>query len=313
LVKQPFPFLFRLEGNCGPAEIKQAYREMGEMKKLWTTVLVAIMVVAIMVPSVSAMDGGKSEPNRQLTIAEAVTLIVEKFELSLAHMTFIKVPEATDYFTGIANDASYAEAFVIAHLNGLPLDKDVNPNDKITKEQFAHLVQHAVDSKGEFAYIMLFILIADEDDINPEYMGSVQKMLISGFMSLDKDGKFHPKRPVYRNYAIDVIDRALEFVREQSGWAPVPAPEEDELSGEARIKVEKVTEEVNKVTVSRVVPHPGYGLRIDRIEFTPDMTAIIYYTVTDPDPDMMYPQVISEAYAETYVSSQYTPEAKPAN
>mgnify|MGYP001465400395 CR=1 FL=1 len=260
-------------------------RELEEMlgrkerrKTWWLTALAAVLLMAVLVPSVSALDpeSGNRGLNKQLTVSEAVGLIKEKFGL---------------------DDLSPGEG--------------ADPDEKITREQFAHLVQQAIDSKGDFAYIMIYILVADEADINPAYMGSIQKMLISGLMSLDKNGKFHPDRPVYRYYALDVIDRALKFVGE-AGELSAGEPKEPEELEPVRVEVEKVTDEVNRVKIFRTVPHPGYGLEINRIEFTPDGIAVIRYSVTEPDPDLLYPQVITEAEAETFIPSRYTPEAKPA-
>lgn len=75
------------------------------------------------------------------------------------------------------------------------------------------------------------------------------------------------------------------------------------------VSVERINDQVNKVTLTRYQqPHPGYGIRVAKVEFTKQNKAIVYYELLSPDPDMMYPQVITDSKTETYVSNQYTVE-----
>ncbi|MNN45383.1 hypothetical protein D3C81_1597170 [compost metagenome] len=77
------------------------------------------------------------------------------------------------------------------------------------------------------------------------------------------------------------------------------------------MKLETAGDGVNKATVTvSNLPNPGYGLSIDRIEFGKNKTAVIYFSVTKPDPGKMYPQVISSASAATYLPDGYTAVAK---
>ena len=70
---------------------------------------------------------------------------------------FIKEPPASDNFTNIPNDAWFAQSFVIAHLHGLPLDKDIKPGVPMTREHFVDLLMHAVYTKGDYAWIKIFM------------------------------------------------------------------------------------------------------------------------------------------------------------
>ncbi|MNP52608.1 hypothetical protein D3C76_1470140 [compost metagenome] len=73
------------------------------------------------------------------------------------------------------------------------------------------------------------------------------------------------------------------------------------------MKLEKAADGISKATVTvNNLPNPGYGLAIDKIEFGKNKTAVIYFSVTKPDPNSMYPQVISSASAVTYLPEGYT-------
>ncbi|NHW35906.1 S-layer protein [Paenibacillus aceris] len=253
---------------------------------------------------VSGIDSEHYVPKGKISYAQSVQMIVKGLNLNLDTIRFIKQPVASDTYTNIPNDAWYADAFIIAHYNGLEIPKDVNPNSTITREQFGDLLVRALEKKGNFPLVKMFIVIKDEDQINVNYQGTLQRLLLYKITQLDKDGKFNPKSELTRGEAARWVYQAIRFVEAHT---QNPAPVE-----EVSVKVEKVNDDVNKVTLSKEMPNPGYGLVIQAIELTADGQAVIKYTVKKPNPDMMYPQVITEVKAETYVSSKYKAIAEPA-
>ncbi|ETT45607.1 MULTISPECIES: protease complex subunit PrcB family protein [unclassified Paenibacillus] len=80
---------------------------------------------------------------------------------------------------------------------------------------------------------------------------------------------------------------------------------------DAAVTLDKAAAGVNKATVTvSNLPNPGYGLVIERIEFSADKTAVIYFKVTSPKPGSMNPQVISAGTAVTYLPEGYTAVAQ---
>lgn len=251
---------------------------------------------------VSGVTSDSFAPKSTVTFAQSLQMIVKGLDLNLDHIRFIKKPEAADIFTRVANDAWYADAFVTAHYNGLELPGDVDPNAVITREQFANLLVTALEKKGDFPLLKIFIIIQDEDQITPEYQGALQRSLIYKIAKLDDEGKFNPKQPMTRGEAAQWVHNAAEMVdRYKNQQKPQEAPAE-----EVELAIEKVNDEVNKVTLSRgEKPTGGYGIEITGIEFRQDGKAIIRYTLTNPNPDSMNTMVITYPKAETYVSSKY--------
>ncbi|MDD9268033.1 S-layer homology domain-containing protein [Paenibacillus sp. GCM10023248] len=253
---------------------------------------------------VSGIDNEHYVPRGKISYAQSVQMIVNGLKLNMDTIRFIKEPLASDTYTNIPNDAWYANAFIIAHYNGLEIPKDVNPNAAITREQFGDLLVRAMETKGNFPLIKMYIMIKDEDQININYQGALQRLLLYKITQLDKDGNFNPKTELTRGEAAGWVYQAIRFVE---AHAQNEAP-----AANVTVNVEKVNEEVNKVTLSKEMPHPGYGLTITGIEFQGNGQAVVHYTVQQPNPDMMYPQVITEAKAETFVSSKYQVIAEPA-
>ncbi|MGO4270637.1 S-layer homology domain-containing protein [Paenibacillus sp. TAF58] len=254
---------------------------------------------------VSGIDKEHFVPKGKISYAQSVQMIVKGLDLNLDLMKFKKQPEATDMYANIANDAWYADAFIIAHYHGLEIPKDVNPNSTITREQFGDLLVRALEKKGDFPLVKMFIKIKDEDQITINYQGTLQRLLLYKITTLDKDGKFNPKSELTRGEAANWLYNAIR-VMEAHIQKPTPLEE-------VAVKVEKVNDDVNKVTLSRGdKPNPGYGIEVNAIQFKEDGQAVITYTLLDPKPDMMYAQVITEAKTVTYVSSKYKVAAEPA-
>ncbi|MDQ0059499.1 S-layer homology domain-containing protein [Paenibacillus harenae] len=243
-------------------------------------------------------------PQGNLNYASGISLIVRGLDLNLDHVRFIKEPKATDSFPNLKDDAWYSQAFVIAAFYGLEVPKDVKANDVMTREQFAHHLFKAISTKGDYAFIEIFMMIADEADVNTAYMDSIQKLLISKIAQLDSANKFYPKKNITRGDAAGWLYDSIQFVKNAEEIIP-PEPTPDPII-DAKLTVAPVNGDVNKVTVTAQVPHPGYGIRIASIAFE-GKQAILRLEATLPDPDKMYPQVITDVQVSTYVDAAYEP------
>jgi hypothetical protein len=206
-------------------------------KRKWSIILLSLMLVFSLSQSVFAFKDlnsspakeqimelkeagiikGVSEtnfsPEKQTTYAEAITFIVRAFDINLNHFTFIKQPMASDYYTNIDDHAWYANPFMVAQLNGLEISKDVVANQLITREEFAELLMDAILLKGDYAFIAIFHLIADEEKIAPDKMSSIQKLLITNIVALDAEDKFHPNQPMTRVEVVDWLYKGIQFVK----------------------------------------------------------------------------------------------------
>jgi hypothetical protein len=254
---------------------------------------------------VSGIDNDHFAPKGKISYAQSIQMIVKGLDLNMDFMRFAKQPEASDIYSNIPNSAWYANAFIIAHYNGLEIPKDINPNATITREQFGDLLVRALEKKGNFPLVKMFIQISDEDQIIPEYQGSLQRMLLYKIAELDSNGQFSPKRELTRGEAASWVYNGVRVLADHTNK---PTAEK-----QVTVTVEKVNDDVNKVTLSRgEKPNNGYGIEINNVQFGKDGQAVITYTLIDPKPDMMYADVITEPKASTYVSSQFKAIVEPA-
>ncbi|WP_262676703.1 S-layer homology domain-containing protein [Paenibacillus sp. J5C2022] len=253
---------------------------------------------------ISGYSDNTFKPNGKLTYAAGVSMIVKGLDLNIDNLRFIKEPKATDYFPELNDNAWYADDFIIAFHNGLDIPKDVKASDKMTKEQFAHHLFNAMMTKGDFAFIEIFMMINDEADVNPAYMNSIQKLLISKIAVLDDENNFYPQQHITRGTAAAWLHDGIEFVETMT---PIDSEPETELPAyKLDMDVTPVNDDVNQVTITAEMPHPGYGLRVASISFQGDEAHIELAPIL-PDPDRMYPQVITEVSVTTYIGSEYTP------
>jgi len=238
-------------------------------------------------------------PKSTLTVGNAVALIVKGLDLNIDNIRFIKEPKASDYYAHVQDDAWYAQAFIIASHNGLDIQKDINPNDAATREQFTHWLFNALETKGDYAWLEMYMLIHDEDQVNPEYMTSIQHMLIGKIATVDENNDFRPNQPVTRSEAAGMLYRTMEYVKNVE---PIVVPHS--VLSDVTIRSEEAGDGIAKITVSAQAPHPGYGIEVSSIHFSGSQ-AIVNYRVILPDPDKMYAQVITGVKAETYVPAAY--------
>jgi hypothetical protein len=175
----------------------------------------------------------------------------------------------------------------------------------MTREQFAHHLFKSIIRDRDIAFIELFVLINDGDDINPTYMDSVQKLIISQIVKLDDKQKFHPTDKITRSEAAGWLYDGLAFAKAHD--AANSGSTDPTHVYNMQLSVKPVNKQINEVTVTATVPHPGYGMRIAAIQFE-GSKALINVEIVEPDPDRMYAQVITDLTAVTYVDAKYEPE-----
>ncbi|OAB48047.1 S-layer homology domain-containing protein [Paenibacillus antarcticus] len=239
-------------------------------------------------------------PKSKMTNAQGIQLLVNAFDLK---MDTKQLSNANYYITRVAEKSSYSLNFLIAQQNGLSVDKMVNPKDTMTRAQFAHLIHQAIMTKGNFPVTLMFINISDGEKLTPDVSNSLQALLNMKLIALSDDGKFRPNEAVTRSEAAVLIYDATEYIKKTLPVKEVVTPTK---SYEAIVALEKAAAGVNKVSLTvNNLPNPGYTTSINRIEFGIDLTATLYFSINQPDPDQMNIQVISKSTAVTYVPSNY--------
>jgi hypothetical protein len=281
------------------------------MNKLLKKPMILLMLIAIFFTAMSGSayadkgndNGNKNNIKGSINVATAVTLIVKGLKLNIDNIRFIKEPKASDYYTKVKDNASYAGSFIIAQSNGLDLPKDINPSAKVSREQFAKWLYGALSHTGDYVLIDLkYQQVADANQVTNGYMDSIQKLLIAKIVTLDSKQKFHPKSIISRTEAETMIARTVNFIENTK---PAPIPETPVLT-DVKITSDKESEAVTRVTITALAPNPGYGIEITNIQFLKG-EAIIQYKAVLPDPDKMFMQVITEVKAVTYIPSNYKP------
>lgn len=248
----------------------------------------------------SGVGDDRFDPNGPLTLAQGVALVLKGLDL-----------QNPDEEHG-GQKPWYAAALETAAQYRLPVDPVASPDARLTREQFARLLSEAVSLKGPFAHIMIYLTFADEDQVDPNAMGSVQLLLISKIADLDAQKRFRPKDTITRAEAAVWLYRAREFVRNNR---PVSEDGQTAAKGqEVRLIVENINDEVDRVTIDwGLKPNPGYGVRITAVEFPENRKAVVRYRLLEPDPDRFYAQVVVEAKSVTYVPHGFEVVAKPAD
>lgn len=258
---------------------------------------------------INGVNNDKFAPKSKVTFAQGIQFIVSGLKLSPQPSIGSNSSKASDYFDKVKDKAWYASAFLIAKQNGLSLDRATDPNGTITRAEFAHFLTQALQSKGEFPVTLMYVNVADGDKLSGDVMNSLQILLNTHIISLDKNDKFRPNDAITRSEAAAMTYDAAEFAKRVINSTTAPT-----YNYETEVTLSKAGEGVNKVTLTvNNLPNPGYGLVVERIEFGKDKTAVIYFDVTSPEPGKMYAQVISKGSVVTYLPEGYKAVAQPVS
>ncbi|WP_054958388.1 protease complex subunit PrcB family protein [Paenibacillus dakarensis] len=251
---------------------------------------------------IQGVSADKFAPQKVITSAQAIQMIVKATGLQM-NPNF-----SGKSFSTVPDGAWYADAVNIAVQHGLPVTAETKWNEPILREDFAKLLAAAVQQTGDYPLIMMYINVADEKNMKEESRGAVQFLLLTKITELEEGDKFLPKHQLTRMEAAQMIYAAMQFIQNHK---QDDVKGNDQAGEDISIQIVKVNNEVNKVILTKDdLPHPGYGIAVTSIDFTNQNEAIVYYSITQPDPDMMYPQVISKASTEAYVPSKYKIKVK---
>ncbi len=245
---------------------------------------------------IQGITAEKFAPRSKLTGAQGVYMAVHALGLT---------PKDNGGKKGKGKAPWYTTAQKIAEDHGIKLPDDFKWTGEITKEQFAYILDQAISATGNYPMIKMYIDVADADQGNALYSGSIQRLLLMKITELDKDRNFQPKASMMRIEAARMVYKAAEFVEAHKD-------DTQQVNDNVSFKLQKVNDEVNKVELTRHdQPNPGYGIRVAKIEFTEQKKAVVHYELTSPKPDSAYAQVITDSKTETYVPSSYTVEIAP--
>lgn len=164
---------------------------------------------------VKGIGNGLFDPDGVLTSAQGVQIIVNAFDISLASISFIKAPQATDYYAKANDNAWYADALIIAGANNIGLPADLDPNTQWTKEEFTYYMIMAMESHYEMpATDLMYIVAADDSEMTAEYQGAIQRSMKHNITALDQNDKFYPKKLLTRAEAAEMIYKGRKLVQE---------------------------------------------------------------------------------------------------
>ena len=166
---------------------------------------------------IKGTGNGLFNPDGTITAAQGVQLIVNAFDISLASITFIKAPLASDWFQKADDNAWYADALIRAGANNIGLPADLDPNAKWTKEDFTYYLITAMEAHYNMPMInMIYIETADESDMTIGYQGAIQRSMKYNITALDQDKKFYPKKQLTRAEAAEMIYNGRALVKEMN-------------------------------------------------------------------------------------------------
>ncbi len=255
---------------------------------------------------INGVTATQFKPNGSLTQAQAIQILAKAFELKKDGAQVIPA----------ANQPWYSGAVEAAKANKLSLPSTFKPSAEVNREDFALWLYEAINTTGQYPATKMFVVFEDQDQINKDATNAIQTLVNMNVIPRSSVGKkFEPKEAITRmdaavwvDSAVKMIERAHANQNDDTTTPPATGSEGSQMGDEPLLNVTSTADGKQKVTLTVELPNPGYGLKIDNVKLTDDKRAIISYSMTQPEPGMMYPQVISEGKVETVIPAGYTPE-----
>ncbi|PKM57794.1 MAG: hypothetical protein CVU98_04180 [Firmicutes bacterium HGW-Firmicutes-3] len=225
---------------------------------------------------VNGVGNGMFAPYATITTAQAIQLMVNFMELNLNDVRFVKAPLATDYFEKAINSAWYKEAFIITGVKNPVFPSDINPNQPMTTEAFVYYLIQTLELQYDLPMIkVLPQSITDNQAINPNYSGAIQRALYYGIIALDQQGNIHPNRLITRARAAQLVKNVMDY------------RDARERSIENTLKFEATLENTSR--------DDGYGMQFRMTNVSNKAVLLTYssgqkydYKVYDPNGKMVY-------------------------
>ncbi|ANF96598.1 S-layer homology domain-containing protein [Paenibacillus bovis] len=251
---------------------------------------------------INGVTATQFKPNQQLTQPQAIQMLVNAFDM--------KGPETA------SGQAWYTEAVAAARANELSIPANLKASAPVTREQFAIWLHQAINTTGQYPTTKMMIIFKDQSSISKEASNAIQDLANMNVIPRSSVGQeFKPKEAITRLDAAKWVYSAVEMVErhnqpqagDDTSTSPQPS-EGEQMANTPEMSISSTADGKQKVTLHVELPNPGYNLKIDNVKLTDDKRAIISYSLQQPEPGMMYPQVITEGTAATIIPAGYTPE-----
>lgn len=269
-------------------------------------------------------DGQQLRLQDPLTYAEAATLLVRAYasnewEDVWAIKTLFSA-DSTDPFSWrnwyhfVQPTAWYAPYVQRLDTLGFRFSRDMRPNDPVPWETYQKAQYYLLKNLFASKALQSTALISPKD-LEHQITTEITT-LFENELNAAHSYPANSTLTITRNDAFErtglILKRLLDLFQ-----APIPIPGEDEnMQTSFQVKEETVEQntwlkDVKRVIIARDMPNPGYGLAVSRIEFDhPSKKATVYVQIIPPNPNQMYPQVITRRETEAFVPAAYSVDVK---
>ncbi len=169
--------------------------------------------------------------------------------------------------------------------------KKSEDSNTILRRDAIKMVADLLDDKVEAQQIT--IPPNDIENLDKDYMDAIVKAYNHGIIKGDPDSGFRLDDPLTQIEAVIILERFKGVIDRNIRGIPFKViSESSSANGEERVEVVKRGDKVS-VTISRSFSHPGFDMDIEEIKRIVKGKYKVYMKTKVPDPDRIYPQVIT--------------------
>ncbi|WP_432662860.1 S-layer homology domain-containing protein [Wukongibacter baidiensis] len=161
----------------------------------------------------------------------------------------------------------------------------------ILRKDAVEIIANLLDSKPQGQSTE--IPFKDIEGLEKRYIEAITKVHDYGVIKGSFEKGFEPEKPVTQVQAIIMLQRFEEIIKDNIKVMTFKVTNKESTnSGQEGIGVKKTDDKV-LVTITQALPNPGYDIEVENVKRILKGRYKIYLKTKTPDPDKIYPQVIT--------------------
>lgn len=161
----------------------------------------------------------------------------------------------------------------------------------ILRKDAVEMIANLLDSKPQVQSTEM--PFKDIEGLEKRYIEAITKVHNYGIVNGNYEKGFEPEQPVTQVQAIIMLQRLEKVLQEHIKIIPFNVINKESLHSGVEGIVVKETDDKTLVSITKVLPNPGYDIEVENVKRILKGRYKIYLETKTPDPDKIYSQVIT--------------------
>ena len=173
---------------------------------------------------------GNFLPEQAITRMEFARLLHKALGINI---NYFAATDISEYFSDVKNsDAGAGALYDLVTCGIVDTKTSFRPNEAIKRDEMIHFVMNAFNYNfGDYAFIEIYRIFADDSDIRAEYSTDIQHACILGLVKGKNDNYLFPLAAATRAEGVTIVGRLVELFQKLDSSVAVEATVKKENGG----------------------------------------------------------------------------------